>query len=86
MGACVLSEGLKRCQKLQHLSLEDCGIGPVGAAALASTCVPDADNNLAALQVRLHVLGHACVRFRTVFCMLSIELEDSSLPSSCSRR
>ncbi|KAG1668299.1 hypothetical protein FOA52_011196 [Chlamydomonas sp. UWO 241] len=57
VGVRVLSQGLKRCMSLQHLSLEDCGIGPVGAAALAEAMMPDESPQVAALQPRLLALN-----------------------------
>ncbi|GAX83285.1 hypothetical protein CEUSTIGMA_g10711.t1 [Chlamydomonas eustigma] len=49
-GLRALSHGIKRCPTLLHLSLENCGIGPSGAEALADSFIPNPDPKLAALQ------------------------------------
>ncbi|KAL6760693.1 hypothetical protein V8C86DRAFT_2550094 [Haematococcus lacustris] len=49
LGAQALAAGLARCPSLQHLSLEGCGVGAVGGAALGATMVPHPDPLLAAL-------------------------------------
>ncbi len=57
VGLRVLSQGLKRCLTLQHLSLEDCGIGPAGAEALAESMQPDPKPEIAALQPKYLALN-----------------------------
>jgi Ran GTPase-activating protein (RanGAP) involved in mRNA processing and transport len=49
LGAQALAAGLARCGTLKHLSLADCGIGAVGAAALAATMPPHPDPLIAPL-------------------------------------
>ena len=50
VGVRILAMGIKRCTTLKQLSLEDCGIGPAGAAALGEAFKPDPTPELAALQ------------------------------------
>eukprot|EP00798_Chlamydomonas_sp_ICE-L_P022864 gene22864-30037_t len=53
LGVQILCLGLKRCAALTNLSLENCGIGPIGATALGNLLTPDSVADEAARQPKM---------------------------------